>query len=110
MAQQTTVIVGSQYRDGALAIVATLSGGEAVELRREPDNPHDPGAIAVYLGAVHLGYIPKHATRDIGNVLAAGGKVKAVVRDGPLMNGDGSIARGGLPRIVVSWEDASDAA
>jgi cold shock CspA family protein len=41
-----TTVVGTTY-EGRQAVVAQLSDGEQVWLRREPDNPHDRNAVAV---------------------------------------------------------------
>lgn len=49
-------LVGMKYRPPADRIVYQLQPGDPVTLVREPDNPHDPNAIAVML---HLGYVPK---------------------------------------------------
>jgi len=34
-------------------------------LVREPNNPHDPNAIAVKLGKLHLGYVPREIAKDL---------------------------------------------
>jgi hypothetical protein len=49
-------IVGMKYHN-AETFVARLRNGEYLQLRREPDNPHDPFAIAVYVGERHVGYL-----------------------------------------------------
>lgn len=55
-------IAGIKYRDNYEDKLSKLSEGMEVQLIKEPDNPYDPEAIAVYNGDDHLGYIPK---RDI---------------------------------------------
>lgn len=42
-------IVGASFRPPAQEILAALSVGAQLELEAEPDNPHDPNAIAVWI-------------------------------------------------------------
>lgn len=58
-------VVGTSYRQPAFAqfIRARLHGGAGVEfvtaqMVLDPNNPHDPNAVAVWAGQSHLGYIP----------------------------------------------------
>ena len=44
---QSFFIAGFQYHDGALAL-KKLKPGKKLELIAEPDNPHDPAAVAIY--------------------------------------------------------------
>ena len=42
-------------------------------LIREPDNPHDPNAIAVSLGGVwHIGYVPGYLAVELAPLMDAG--------------------------------------
>ena len=42
-------------------------------LIREPENPHDPSAVAVSLGGVwHMGYIPKDLAAELAPLMDAG--------------------------------------
>ena len=61
-ANMNSFIAGIKYRDNYEEMLSKLSEGMEVQLRKDPDNPYDPSAIAVYNGNDHLGYIPK---RDI---------------------------------------------
>jgi hypothetical protein len=61
-ANMNSFIAGIKYRDNYEEMLSKLSEGMEVQLRKDPDNPYDPDAIAVYNGNDHLGYIPK---RDI---------------------------------------------
>lgn len=104
------VIVGTKHRGAeALAALAALTKGAAITLRREPNNPHDPGAVACYSGETHLGYLPRaqygeiRDALDIGKIVAATLTTEAIVH-----NGD--IVPGGLPRLTVAWETTADAA
>jgi len=47
MIQLRSLIVGSQFKPGARAVLAALLRGTNLALVPEPDNPHDPNAIAV---------------------------------------------------------------
>lgn len=51
-------IAGFAYYDG-LDVIEDLKLGQTVELVVEPDNPHDPEAVAIYYGQSKLGYIPQ---------------------------------------------------
>ena len=44
---------------------------EVLTLRREPDNPHDPNAVAVFdrKGRTMIGYVPKQDARRIAALL-----------------------------------------
>ena len=50
-------IAGFQYGEGA-AVLSELKPGELLSMCLEPDNPHDPEAVAIYRGDVRLGYVP----------------------------------------------------
>lgn len=58
----------------------SLSEGEEVSLLREPDNPHDRNAIAVFsaMGA-KLGYIPRHKNRSLARALDGGETPVAII-------------------------------
>ena len=60
-------VAGTQFRPGAL------------ELRREPGNPHDANAIAVHAGGVHVGFVPRELAAEIAPELDAGRPWSAVV-------------------------------
>lgn len=50
-------IAGFAYCDG-LEVIQELKPGTRLELVGEPDNPHDPDAVALYYRNKKLGYIP----------------------------------------------------
>lgn len=54
-------IAGFQYHDGMRPeIFQALNEGDELLLQREPDNPHDPLAIAIFRGrGDNLGYVPR---------------------------------------------------
>jgi len=58
MKECETPVLGTGYIPGALSFCQTLPVGTPVKLVREPDNPYDPFAIAVFVDGRHIGYIP----------------------------------------------------
>lgn len=50
-------IAGFQFWDGAL-VLAELKPGDAIQMVPEPDNPHDPDAVALVYQGAKLGFIP----------------------------------------------------
>jgi hypothetical protein len=71
-------VAGTQFRPGALDSEALAPGG-ALELRREPGNPHDANAIAVHAGGVHVGFVPRELAAELAPELDAGHPWSAVV-------------------------------
>lgn len=69
-------LVGESHYQGALL---QCDPGAVVELVREPDNPHDPNAIAAKLGAQTLGYVAASDAAELAPVMDAGSKPKAIV-------------------------------
>ena len=68
---QSFFIAGFQYHDGALAL-KKLKPGKKLELIVEPDNPHDPDAVAIYRKGVHLGYVPGDSNAALAQLLRFG--------------------------------------
>ncbi len=54
--KQIYTMVGMKFR-GTEAIVAAMMAGESLTLQREPNNAHDPNAVAVYSGELHVAYV-----------------------------------------------------
>jgi hypothetical protein len=52
-------------------------GGEALELAREPANPHDPLAVRVAWRGRKLGYVPRAENAPIARLLDAGQPLEA---------------------------------
>jgi hypothetical protein len=75
-----TTIVGTKYRGpAAVAALARLRPGDRLRLVREPENPHDSDAVAVYSGTMHIGYIPRGVNRDVADAIMRADSVAAVV-------------------------------
>ena len=87
----TVAIVGAQYHRGAPDALRRLeerwkmiqSGRglapvkDKLELAREPDNAHDPNAIAFKYKGVMLGYVPRQDAKVVSKVIDAGVDVQA---------------------------------
>jgi hypothetical protein len=76
--------------------LARCAVGEPVELIREPSNPHDPSAVAVYsCRRVQIGYVGADRSAWIGSKMDRGYPVRAII--GKLGGG----RRTGLPLSAV---------
>ena len=54
--------------------------GRPLELRRDPDNPHDPNAIAVHAGdGQQVGWVPRELAAELAAELDAGRPWSAIV-------------------------------
>lgn len=120
-------IVGAYYRPPAQAVLNALPVGAALTLMAEPENPHDPNAIGVWintadipktshdklsmtlpdsgytleallnLGELHLGYIP----REIAAKLRGD---STVMEDQPI-KGSLFFSPSGLPRVRLGADE-----
>lgn len=59
------------YYDG-LMVIDELSLGQVVELKPEPDNPHDPNAVAIYYKEHKIGYVPEAKNDFLSTMLYFG--------------------------------------
>ena len=64
-------IAGFKYWDGAL-VLDQLKPGMALDLVAEPDNPHDPSAIALNYKGTKLGFVPAHENELLALLLHFG--------------------------------------
>jgi hypothetical protein len=74
--------VAGAGRHHADALAAEDVGpGRALDLRRDPTNPHDPSAIAVHAagGGAQVGWVPREVAAEIAPRLDAGAPWSAVV-------------------------------
>lgn len=73
-----TNVAGVSFRPEA---VAQARKGMKVSLVREPDNPHDPNAVAVWdeFEAMQFGYIKRQYAWPIARAIDRGDPVSAVV-------------------------------
>jgi hypothetical protein len=88
--------VGHRNADGTdrQKIAAKCVPGEALSLIREPNNPHDPNAIALFRrNGQQLGYVGGGLAETLAPVLDGGGYVTAVVAE--VTGGErGKVSRG----------------
>ena len=61
---QESPVAGFQYHDGE-TVWPRLSAGDSLQLLREPANPYDRRAVAVYWGESKLGYVPRAANTAV---------------------------------------------
>jgi single-stranded-DNA-specific exonuclease len=85
-----TKIVGVSF-EKRQSIVAGLREGEALELVREPENPHDPNAIQVRFGQLQLGFLRREIAKYLAPNMDAGDRYSATV---------GSVTGGGADKNV----------
>lgn len=64
-------IAGFAYYDG-VDVIEQLKPGCELSLAGEPDNPHDPDAVAIMLGKTKLGYVPREANSAISQLIYFG--------------------------------------
>lgn len=92
-ARMLTYCVGAQYRTGAREAIRELRTGEALTLRREPDNPHDRNAVAVFDACgQQLGYVPRADAPAVAKVMDSGLPFTARCRIG------------GSSAMTIEWE------
>lgn len=76
---QESPIAGFQFHRGD-AIWPSLAVGEELALVREPENTHDPDAVAIYFGEEKLGYVPRAENSAIAQMLDRGESLDARIR------------------------------
>jgi hypothetical protein len=73
---QESPLAGYQYHR-ASGIWPFLQIGAALRLHREPGNPYDPNAIAVWYLNEHLGYVPRRENRTLAQMMDRGERLEA---------------------------------
>jgi hypothetical protein len=63
----------------AIASSDAVAPGSPLELRRDPDNEHDPNAIAVHAGGAQVGWVPREVAADLAPQLDHGQAWSAIV-------------------------------
>ncbi len=71
-----TKIAGVSF-EGRQDVIAGLRAGAPLELLRQPDNPHDPNAIAVHYGTLQLGFFNRRLAAHIAPLIDAGARYRA---------------------------------
>ena len=62
-----------------------------MRLEREPDNPHDSNAIAVYAGRTKAGYVNKQTAARLARVMDAGLDILAISTRGARAGMDSNV-------------------
>jgi len=75
---QESPLAGYQYHRAA-GIWPFLRVGETLSLRREPANPHDANAIAVWFKNEHLGYVPRRENKTLAQMMDRGERLEAQI-------------------------------
>jgi hypothetical protein len=73
---------GANYPQNVFAVgkaVALADRPIRANLVREPNNPVDPNAIKVFVGSLHMGYVPADIAADLSSQIDAGENWLAVV-------------------------------
>lgn len=73
---QSAPLAGFRYH-AAEEVWHELRVGDALRLEREPDNPHDPNAIAVTWRGRKLGYVPRRDNATLAWGLDRGAPLQA---------------------------------
>jgi single-stranded-DNA-specific exonuclease len=73
-----TKVVGVSF-EGRQDTVAALRRGEAVELRRDAANAHDPNAIGVWYGALQIGFLKREIAKRVAPNIDGGERYTAEV-------------------------------
>jgi hypothetical protein len=72
-----STIVGSRHYTGAVKLLSSLPIGSLVTLRRQPSNPFDPNAIAVYVGETQVGHVARMDAATVAVIMDSGTSVTA---------------------------------
>jgi len=75
---QESALAGFQYYEGK-ALWDMMRVGDALQLVREPRNPHDANAVRIEWRGEMLGYIPRRENADVARQMDLGAPVKARV-------------------------------
>ncbi|HTN29188.1 MAG TPA: HIRAN domain-containing protein [Burkholderiales bacterium] len=75
---QSSALAGFRYAEAA-AVWPDLATGDALELVREPDNPHDANAVRVEWRGRKLGYVPRAENAALAWAMDRGEPVRARV-------------------------------
>lgn len=88
---------GTGYHAAAVK-AGRFTPGSVVELRREPENPHDPNAIAVYAERARRlsGYVPKAMAKRLAGQMDSGVEFRAISTRGSSAGRDGD-----TPTILI---------
>lgn len=74
-------IVGTQFTGLSEAFMASLKSGSSALLVREPANPYDPNAVAVYVDGKRIGYVPKKQNGILAQYIDQQGGIMQLAMD-----------------------------
>ena len=77
---QTSPVAGFQYHQGEL-FWEELTAGDQLQLSREPDNPYDENAVAIYRGSIKLGYLPRVENTAVARMMDKGKRIDAFIQN-----------------------------
>ena len=77
---QTSSIAGFQYYQGEF-FWEQLSVGDELLLIREPDNPYDENAVAIYWEGIKLGYLPRVENIAVARMMDKGQRINALIEN-----------------------------
>lgn len=95
-----TKLAGVSF-EGRQDTIAGLRTGAALILEREPDNPHDPNAIAVRYGSLQLGYVKRGIAKHLAPLIDRGVQYSARIES---LTGGGADKNRGVN--ILMWRDA----
>ena len=75
---QESPLAGFQFHEGEAAW-SSMAVGAPLDLVREPDNRHDPNAVAVYFRENKLGYVPRGENGAVAQMLDRGEELAATI-------------------------------
>lgn len=75
---QSSPLAGSQYYR-LDTLQPEIVVGDALELVREPNNPHDKNAVGVFWRGARLGYLPRKENNAVAKAMDDGETVRATV-------------------------------
>ncbi len=103
-----TKLAGVSF-EGRQDVIAGLRVGAAVQLQRQPENRFDENAIAVFFGALQLGFINKGIAKHLAPLIDAGARYQARIES--LTGGTPSASSGQAQRNrgvnIYVWRDAA---
>jgi HIRAN domain-containing protein len=71
---------GAAAHHAEALVLDDASPGRPLELRRDPENEHDPNAVAVHLpGGEQVGWVPRELAAELAPLIDAGERWSAVV-------------------------------
>jgi len=77
---QTSPIAGFQYYQGEF-FWEQLSVRDQLQLSREPDNPYDENAVAIYREGIKLGYLPRVENIVVARMMDKGQLINALIEN-----------------------------